>query len=69
MVSSAADRPEIWALMAIAIMFGLRVASVLTLCIVPVLYSLLMRVPFDAEDAPPRDDAQRRDSGTSTVSG
>ena len=59
----------LWAPMAIAIIFGLLVASVLTLCIVPVLYSLLMRVPFDAEDVPARDDAQRRDSGTSTVSG
>ena len=42
----------LWAPMAIAIIFGLLVASVLTLCIVPVLYSLLMRVPFGDVDEP-----------------
>lgn len=43
----------LWAPMAIAIIFGLLVASLLTLCVVPVLYSLLMGVSFDrrAEDA------------------
>ncbi|CAM3568479.1 efflux RND transporter permease subunit [Halomonas lysinitropha] len=59
----------LWAPMAIAIIFGLLVASVLTLCIVPVLYSLLMRVPFDEDDAPPQEGEHRRDSGASTVSG
>ncbi|PMR76946.1 efflux RND transporter permease subunit [Billgrantia endophytica] len=37
----------LWEPMAITIIFGLLAASVITLCIVPVLYSLLMRVPFD----------------------
>lgn len=36
----------LWAPMAIAIIFGLLAASLITLCVVPVLYSLLMRVPF-----------------------
>lgn len=59
----------LWAPMAIAIIFGLLVASVLTLCIVPVLYSLLMRVPFDEDEASPQDGEHPRDSGASTVSG
>ena len=59
----------LWAPMAIAIIFGLLVAAVLTLCIVPVLYSLLMRVPFDDVDAPPRDVKGQRDSGAASVSG
>ncbi|MBD3896040.1 efflux RND transporter permease subunit [Halomonas sp. ML-15] len=37
----------LWAPMAIAIIFGLLAASIITLCVVPVLYALLMRVPID----------------------
>ncbi|MFO8045692.1 MAG: efflux RND transporter permease subunit [Halomonas sp.] len=48
----------LWAPMAIAIIFGLLAAAPITLCVVPVLYSLLMRVPF----------ATRRDGEASTVS-
>ncbi|MGM0534729.1 MAG: efflux RND transporter permease subunit [Pseudomonadota bacterium] len=58
----------LWAPMAVAIIFGLLVASVLTLCVVPVLYSLLMRVPFDADDAAPQGGERRRDSGGTNVS-
>ena len=48
----------LWAPMAIAIIFGLLAAALITLCVVPVLYSLLMRVPFET----------RRDGEASTVS-
>ncbi len=48
----------LWAPMAIAIIFGLLAAALITLCVVPVLYSLLMRVPFES----------RRDGEASTVS-
>lgn len=37
----------LWAPMAITIIFGLLAAALITLCVVPVLYSLLMRVPFE----------------------
>ncbi|WP_355662090.1 efflux RND transporter permease subunit [Halomonas salifodinae] len=37
----------LWAPMAITIIFGLFAAALITLCVVPVLYSLLMRVPFE----------------------
>lgn len=49
----------LWAPMAITIIFGLLAAALITLCVVPVLYSLLMRVPFE----------RRRDGEASTVSG
>ncbi|MCA1769570.1 MAG: efflux RND transporter permease subunit, partial [Halomonas sp.] len=48
----------LWAPMAIAIIFGLLAAALITLCVVPVLYSLLMRVPFEP----------RRDGEASPVS-
>ncbi|WP_404297899.1 efflux RND transporter permease subunit [Halomonas sp.] len=48
----------LWAPMAIAIIFGLLAAALITLCVVPVLYSLLMRVPFEP----------RRDGEASSVS-
>ncbi|MBF8221304.1 efflux RND transporter permease subunit [Halomonas sp. 328] len=37
----------LWAPMAIAIIFGLWAAALITLCVVPVLYSLLMGVSFE----------------------
>ncbi|APX92836.1 hypothetical protein BWR19_07785 [Halomonas sp. 1513] len=45
----------LWAPMAIAIIFGLLAASIITLCVVPVLYALLMRVPVDKHAAPAGD--------------
>ncbi len=43
-----------WAPMALAIMFGLAFASVLTLLVVPVLYALLFRVPQESRPREPR---------------
>jgi len=43
-----------WAPMALAIMFGLAFASVLTLLVVPVLYAALFRVPQEAHPPGPK---------------
>ncbi|MBE0487470.1 MAG: efflux RND transporter permease subunit [Halomonas sp.] len=40
----------LWAPMAITIISGLLAAALITLCVVPVLYSLLMRIPFDGAE-------------------
>ncbi|PAU74633.1 efflux RND transporter permease subunit [Halomonas salipaludis] len=53
----------LWAPMAIAIIFGLLAASIITLCVVPVLYALLMRVPVDEHVAPAGDAEGRAVSG------
>lgn len=52
----------LWAPMAIAIIFGLLAAALITLCVVPVLYSLLMRVPFGATHYPVAEREQGRAS-------
>lgn len=61
----------LWAPMAITIIFGLLAAALITLCVVPVLYSLLMRVSFRGDRA--RQAAagheRRHDSRGGSVSG
>ncbi|MFO7649658.1 efflux RND transporter permease subunit [Halomonas campaniensis] len=58
----------LWAPMAITIIFGLLAAALITLCVVPVLYSLLMRVPFDGVEPETRERDANGDGEAATVS-
>jgi len=58
----------LWAPMAITIIFGLLAAALITLCVVPVLYSLLMRVPFDGDEPETRGRDANGDGEAATVS-
>jgi len=56
-ISMAKEMAQWWGPMAIAVIFGLTVATVLTLVVLPTLYALLMRVREEKVDAVADEDA------------